>query len=190
MGIFALLNEIPASSRKYQFAVAMADKIVDENARNGHVELLHINRAALSSAFARTSGLLYRSLRSSSQAVDDHGTWTSRVVCALPLGSYLAPYLSGLSVCLGTIYSTVVAGGTKDKKRQRAVFGEDSADVVAEKHAQELMWITNKLRMCGAADEAVMQWSLASGIASLSLTTNPRVQGFIVKISCESNQIM
>ncbi|KAL6988817.1 hypothetical protein U1Q18_014570 [Sarracenia purpurea var. burkii] len=79
MGIFALLNEIPASSRKYQFAVAMADKIVDENARNGHVELLHINRAALSSAFARTSGLLYRSLRSSSQAVDDHGTWTSRV---------------------------------------------------------------------------------------------------------------
>ncbi|KAL6966167.1 hypothetical protein U1Q18_041088 [Sarracenia purpurea var. burkii] len=81
--IFVLLNEIPVSSRKYQFAVTMADKIVHENARNGHVELLHINRATLSSIFARTLVLLYRSLWTDNPAVDDYGAWTSPVVCAL-----------------------------------------------------------------------------------------------------------
>ena len=41
----------------------------------------------------------------------------------------------------------------------------------------------DKLRGCGAGDEALMQWSFASGLAAFSLTANPRVQGSIVKIS-------
>ncbi|GFZ15892.1 hypothetical protein Acr_25g0003010 [Actinidia rufa] len=191
--IFALLNEIPASSRKYQFAVAMADKIVDENARHGHAELLQINREALSSAFARTLGLLYRSLKTSSNTqayLDDSGAWTSRILRLIPMGNYVAPYVNCLSVCLGTIYSTVAGHGVEKKRHRRRRYGEYgddgtsmSSDVVAEKHAQELLWITNKLRMCGASDEAVFQWSLASSLASLSLTASPRVQGSILKIS-------
>ncbi|THG00033.1 hypothetical protein TEA_017570 [Camellia sinensis var. sinensis] len=181
--IFALLNEMPASSRKYQFAVAMADKIVDENSRNGHVELLQINRVALGSAFARTLGLLYRSLKTKQSVNYGGGAWTSTIVRALPLGSYVAPYLKGLGFCVSAIYSTVAGGGQSEKRRRAAADGEDSTAVVAEKYAQELLWITNKLRVCGAVDEAVMQWSLASGLAALSLTANPRVQGSIVKIS-------
>ncbi|CAL5427396.1 unnamed protein product [Camellia sinensis] len=181
--IFALLNEMPASSRKYQFAVAMADKIVDENSRNGHVELLQINRVALGSAFARTLGLLYRSLKTKQSVNYGGGAWTSTIVRALPLGSYVAPYLKGLGFCVSAIYSTVAGGGQSEKRLRAAADGEDSAAVVAEKYAQELLWITNKLRVCGAVDEAVMQWSLASGLAALSLTSNPRVQGSIVKIS-------
>ncbi|XP_059625489.1 uncharacterized protein LOC132268706 [Cornus florida] len=187
--VFALLNETPASSRKYQFAVAMADKIVEENSRQGNVELLQINRTALASAFARTSGLLYRSLqRSQGQCqtqsggvVDDFcgGSW---VIKTLPLGSFFASYLkSGLSLCLGSIFSGF--SGTKQRRQLVGASGGESSDIVAEKHAHELLWITNKLRACGAVDEALVQWSLASGLASLSLTGNPRVQGFIVKIS-------
>lgn len=58
-----MVNDTPATSRKYQFAMAMADQIVDENTRDGNIELLEINRYALASAFARTSALLRRSFR-------------------------------------------------------------------------------------------------------------------------------
>ncbi|KAK2973666.1 hypothetical protein RJ640_029679 [Escallonia rubra] len=175
-----LLNEIPATSRKYQFAVAMADKIVDQNAREGNVELLHINRVALSLAFSRTSGLLYRSLQSG-QTVDNSGTWTSRLLNSIPLGSYVASYVKVISSILP---SAITGTFLSQNQRQLALASKERADdVAAEKHAQELLWITNKMRSCDAVDEAVLQWSLASGLCSLSLTANPRVQGFIVKIS-------
>ncbi|XP_021670163.2 uncharacterized protein LOC110657313 isoform X1 [Hevea brasiliensis] len=35
--ILALMNEIPATSRKYQFAMAMGDQIMNGNSRVGHV---------------------------------------------------------------------------------------------------------------------------------------------------------
>ncbi|OVA10699.1 hypothetical protein BVC80_645g7 [Macleaya cordata] len=189
--IFSLMNEIPATSRKYQFAVAMADKIVDENLRGGHVALQEINRTALSSAFARTSNLLYRSLLQSSQPVFEEGTgtWTSSILQALPFGSFIGTYLiKGLRFCLP---SFLPFGGQLDtcqtqKIRQLVMAGGDDEFnewVVAEKLGQELLWITNKLIVCSAVDEALVQWSFGSGLASLSLTAHPRVQGFIVKIT-------
>ncbi|XP_059278375.1 uncharacterized protein LOC132032705 [Lycium ferocissimum] len=179
--ILALLNEIPASSRKYQFALGMADKIVDENTRSGHVEMIQVNRAALASAFARTSGLLYSSLKSPRMS-EDSGTWPSRILRSLPLGSFVASSLRGL----GTFFPWVgTAASLFQNKRQPAVPGleESVNDLAAEKHAQELLWITNKMVECGAVDEALVQWSLSSGLASISLSTNPRVQGFMVKIT-------
>ncbi|KAF2302610.1 hypothetical protein GH714_040048 [Hevea brasiliensis] len=148
--ILALLNNIPATSRKYQFAMAMADKIMDGNFRDGHAELIQVNRTALSSAFERTLSLLSRSIQQP-HASDDSGAWTSRL----------------------------------DKRQQLSggVVYEGADDVVAEKLAQELLWITNKLRAYGAVDEAMMQWSFASALASLAFSANPRVQGYIVKIS-------
>lgn len=166
----------------------MADKIVDENARNGHVELLEINRAALSSAFARTSSLLCRFLQKTEPA-DESGAWHTRVISAMPLGSYLASYLKGISFCVGAIFpSLTTCGWQSGGRRQTALAGGEEGgerihEVAAEKLGQELLWITNKLMACGAVDEAVAQWSIASRLASLSLTTSPRVQAFIVKIS-------
>lgn len=187
-----LLNEIPATSGKYQFAMAMADRIMDENARYGHVVLLHINRTALASAFARTSNLLYRALERSQVDQDDDSSsyaWTTRVIRALPMGSYLTSYARGLGLCVSAIMSTVAnisaAVGTHQSQKKRRQVGADHyvEEVTEEKLAQELLWMTTKLRDYGAVDEALVQWSFASGLASFSLTANVRVQGFIVKIS-------
>ncbi|CAK7338019.1 unnamed protein product [Dovyalis caffra] len=181
--VLALMNEIPATSRKYQFAMAMADKIMDGNFRDGHMELAEVNRTALSSAFARTLSLLYRAVQNP-QASDDSSNWTSRVIRSLPLGSYIASYVNGMSYCLSAVIRTVGSGMWQlEKRRPRGGGFEEVDDVVAEKLAQELLWITNKLRDYGAVDEALLQWSYASGLASLALTVNNRVQGYIVKIS-------
>lgn len=178
--ILALLNEIPASSRKYQFALGMADKIVDENSRCGHLEMFQVNRAALASAFARTLGLLYSSLKSPRMS-EDSGSWPSRIIRSLPLGSFVASSLKGL----GTFFPWVgIAMSLFQNKKQLAVPDHEESlnDLAAEKHVQELLWITSKMVECDAVDEALVQWSLSSGLASISLSSNPRVQGFIVKI--------
>lgn len=159
----------------------MADRIVDENSRDGHVELLHINRTILASAFARTTGLLYRSLQRQEAAGDDRIAWPSRIIKAFPLGSYLTFYVKGLSHCVSTIFPSL--GTSQSEKKQQLAMGGGEEEIMAEKLAQELLWIMDKLRGCGAVDEALMQWSFASGLASFSLTANPRVQGSIVKIS-------
>ena len=180
------MNEIPATSRKYQFTVAMADRIVDENVRDGRAELLHINRRVLSSAFARATGLLYRTLQRQEAAGDDGFAWPSRIIKALPLGSYLVSYVKGFSHCVSTFVNSI--GTSQSMKRQQLAIGGGEEEIRAEKLAQELLWIMDKLRLCGAVDEALMQWSFASGLASFSLTSNPRVQGSIVKISGEIYQ--
>ncbi|KAL3328045.1 hypothetical protein AABB24_035616 [Solanum stoloniferum] len=179
--LLALLNEIPASSRKYQFALGMVDKIIDENTKCGHLEMLQVNRSALASAFARTSGILYSSLKSPRMS-EDSWTWPSRILQSLPLGSFVASSLKGLSTFfpwVGTAMSLF------QNKRQLAVTGHEESvnDLAAEKHAQELLWITSKMVECGAVDEALVQWSLSSGLASITLLSNLRVQGFIVKIT-------
>ncbi|KAL6312389.1 hypothetical protein AAG906_008070 [Vitis piasezkii] len=165
---FTLLNEIPATSRKYQFAVAMADRIVDENSRDGHVELLHINRTILASAFAyNRSSLSFTPKTRSSR--DDRIAWPSRIIKALPLGSYLTFYVKGLSHCVSTIFPSL--GTSQSEKKQQLAMGGGEEEIMAEKLAQELLWIMDKLR--GSC--------LRPGL--LSLTANPRVQGSIVKIS-------
>lgn len=198
MQILALLNDIPASSRKYQFAMAMAERIMDGNARSCHVEMLEVNRVALSSAFERTSSLLQRSLEKHRRIHNlDHSgccAWAARAIRALPLGSYVAPYVKGLGACVGAVRS-LIATCRAERTRRLAIAGggggggkvlweeEEGGEVVAEKLAEELLWISQKLRAYGAVDEAVVQWSFASGLASVSLTTDPRLQGLIVKIS-------
>lgn len=182
--ILALLNDIPATSSKYQFAMTMADRIMEGNARHDHVELLDVNRTALSSSFARTSSLLYRSLKST-QSQDDTYCWPVRTIKALPFGSYVVPYVKGLSFCFNTVMSWVDAGGSRLQKKREVsrIAAEGYGELMAEKLAQELLWITNKLRFYGAVDHALVQWSCCSGLASLSLTATPRIQGLILKIS-------
>lgn len=176
-----MVNDTPETSRKYQFAMAMADQIVDENTRDGNIELLEINRYALASAFARTSALLHRSFESSNKSTSDQfRAWSTRILSSLPFGYVVAPFVvQGI----GAVFS--LAGGSRSQKERQMVLGgrERVDDVAAEKHAQELLWIVDKMRRCGAVDEALIQWSLANGLASLAHNANPRVQGFILKIS-------
>lgn len=188
MQILALLNEIPAASSKYLFAMTMAERIMEGNARHDHIELLQVNRAALSSAFARTSSLLYRFMHNT-QSQDDSNGWPVRTIKALPFGSYAAPYVKGLSSCFNMVMSWVEATEAfwlPKKRNNGGAFGgsaEEYAEVMGEKLAQELLWITNKLRVYGAVEQALVQWSCSPGLASLALTASPRVQGLIVRIS-------
>lgn len=180
--IFAILNEMPASSGKYQFAMAMAEKIMEENARGGQIELLEVNRTALANGFARTSSLLYESLNQTRRLEERRNAkpWPSRIVGYLPFGSYVTPYLKFVDLAVTAVGAIVPKGGA------RSVYGqmpEYAGDVAAEKLAQELLWMTHKLREYGAVDEAILQWSFAGGLASASFACNPRVQCCFVKLS-------
>ncbi|XWS68465.1 hypothetical protein CRYUN_Cryun04dG0092600 [Craigia yunnanensis] len=186
--ILALLNETPASSKKYQFTMAMADKIIEDNAGNGHAELLHVNRKALASSFARTATLLYRSFQFQSMPSGEDGdSWHMRAIKAIPFGSCIASYMKGISMCFNAAFSWFASATGRLQRGGPGITRGDGQDhygeVMAEKLAQELLWITNKLRCYGYVNEALVQWSFASGLASLSLTASPRVQGCIVKIS-------
>uniref|UniRef100_A0A803LRY9 BTB/POZ domain-containing protein n=2 Tax=Chenopodium quinoa TaxID=63459 RepID=A0A803LRY9_CHEQI len=195
--ILALLNELPATSKKYEFAVAMADRLLDDNTRDGNVELLHVNSVALSSAFECTVNRLYHILNNAAishvdQANNRGGPWTLRVIRKLPLGTYISAYMKGgISAVFPHLHSMwqlqkrrSMMNDDGDGGGDEFVGSDQSAEVVgAEKLAQELLWIIHKLRACYAVDEALVQWSLASNLASLSLNANPRVQALLIKIS-------
>ncbi|GMJ12997.1 hypothetical protein like AT3G19920 [Hibiscus trionum] len=180
MQVLALLNEIPASSRKFQFTMAMADKIMEDNARNGHWALLLVNRTALASSFARTSALLHRCLKSQTSPSGDYSdSWHMRAINAVPFSSCMASYMKVITMCFNTAISWF---DTATVRYQRRDYTGDQ-EIMAEKLAQVLLWLTNKLSCYGDVNEALVQWSFASGLASLSLTASPRVQGSIVEIS-------
>ncbi|KAL4361363.1 hypothetical protein GQ457_04G004560 [Hibiscus cannabinus] len=178
--VLALLSEIPASSRKYQFTMAMADKIMEDNARHGHWALLHVNRTALASSFTRTSTLLHRCLQLQTSPLGGYGdSWHMRAFNAIPLSSFIASYVKVVVMCFNAAFSLFDTATVRYRGRDCS----GDREIMTEKLAQELLWVTNKLGCYGDVNEALVQWSLASGLASLSLTASPRVQGSIVKIS-------
>ncbi|KAL1197698.1 BTB/POZ domain-containing protein [Cardamine amara subsp. amara] len=186
-----LMNEIPITSRKYHFAMGMAEKIMEDNARSCNVDLLDVNRAALALSFARTTARLQDSLKRSRTAEEPFGGLPLRVVSALPLGGYVASYVRGLNTCISTVRSLADMTGnllSRTRKIETAMVRtggsqENEAQLAVEKLAEELLWMTDKLRRYGAVDEGIKRWSYASGLASLALTAAPRVQGLMVKIS-------
>lgn len=185
------MNEIPITSRKYHFAMGMAEKIMEDNAQSCHADLLDVNRVALALSFARTTARLQDSLKRSRIAEEPFGGLPLRVVSALPLGGYVASYVRGLNTCISTVRSLADMTGnllSRTRKMEFAVVRtggsqENEFELAVEKLAEELLWMTEKLRRYGAVDEGIKRWSYASGLASLSLTAAPRVQGLMVKIS-------
>ncbi|KAL4277771.1 hypothetical protein GQ457_03G005410 [Hibiscus cannabinus] len=178
--VLALLNEIPASSRKFQFTMAMADKIMEDNARHGHWALLVVNRTALALSFTRTSALLHRCLKSqTSPSVDNSDSWRMQAINTIPFSSCITSYVKVITMCFNTAFSWF---NTATVRYQRRGHNGDR-EIMAEKLTQVLLWVTNKLSCYGDVNEALVQWSFASGLASLSLTASPRVQGSIVEIS-------
>lgn len=145
-----------------------------------------ITHSVLSSAFSRTCELLGQSLRQSEASTS--ATWPSRVIHLLPLGPHLAAGYDTLCQCFSSLLP-----GTSSWKPSRsflnlAIVGPNSCSnewLEAEKLAQELLWITNKMKTCSIVGEAILKWGFASSLASLALTAHPRVQGSIVKTSGE-----
>lgn len=61
-------------------------------------------------------------------------------------------------------------------------FGSIEGDK-AEKLAQELLWVVEKMGECDGIDEVCWQWSRAHILASMSLTSTPRIQRSLVRLS-------
>lgn len=181
--VLTLVNDIPVTSRKYEFARDLADKIIEENTKQGGPTLQEINRKALSLGFARTLKLLNSSLHCMQRQQKDVETssWPWRLIRMIPLYSQLMPSFENLQGSLTNLLQPQSTAALQASQSQLAMANNNS--ILAEKLAQELLWITNKLGMCSAMEEAFLQWSTATNLAAFSISAHPRVQGSLVKIS-------
>ncbi|KAJ3689243.1 hypothetical protein LUZ61_018407 [Rhynchospora tenuis] len=187
--VLETLNEIPATSRKYEYVLATADRILSENIQHGHPSLLQVSRSSLGAAFSRTSDLLRRSLRSPDRSIftSSSGDWHSKVLHLLPPGP--RRLYEGFRLCLNGFLPSVEANNWQRSykpQRHATITGPGVGAfewAESEKLAHELLWITKKLCDCSGASEAIVRWAFASGLSSLVLTAHPRVQAPIVKIT-------
>lgn len=177
--VLALVNDIPVTSRKYEFARDLADKIIEENEKQGDHVLQEINRMALSNSFARTLKLLNSSLYGM-QRVEETSSWTWKLFRMIPLYSQFMPSFENIWFSLANRFLLQPPPPLFPSQTQNT---NNNNSVLAEKLAQELLWITKKLQVCLATEEAILQWSSATNLATLSISSNPRVQGTMVKIS-------
>ncbi|XP_061365472.1 uncharacterized protein LOC133308787 isoform X2 [Gastrolobium bilobum] len=152
--LLSSLNDIPVSSRKYEVVRSLAERIIDDNQRDGVHALREINRVVLSAAFARA-------LRQLEAAVAERGIGEGEGE-----GEYYP---------LRRVLRTV---GWRVKGAEGNLSG-----VPAEKLAAELVWLAQKLAFCECTEEAVRLWAAASNLGYLSLTADPRLQSSLVKLA-------
>lgn len=164
--LLSIVNDIPVSSRKYEVVRSLAEKLIDENNREGSQALREVNRTVLSLAFDRT-------LTQLEAAVVEQGSQEDR---AGDGGSGSGP----VEYKLSRVLKAVRRFGTGKK----SPVGMNRLEACsAEKLAAELLWLAQKLVVCGCAEEAVSKWAVASNLAWLGLWAEPRLQGSLVKIS-------
>jgi hypothetical protein len=166
--LLAIVNDIPVSSRKYEVVRSLAERLIDENNREGLEALREVNRTALSSAFARTLSQLESAAVDRGQDQAGEAGWGT------------GPVEFRLNRVVRAVRSIAKAG------RSRVGSGRDEmgrSESSAEKLAAELLWLAQKLAACGGAEEALLRWAAASDLARLALWAEPRLQGFLVKIS-------
>uniref|UniRef100_A0A7N0T174 1,8-cineole synthase n=1 Tax=Kalanchoe fedtschenkoi TaxID=63787 RepID=A0A7N0T174_KALFE len=170
--LLSIVNDIPVSSRKYEVVRSLAEKIVDDNNREGFESLREVNRTVLSAAFERT----LRRLENAALA-EERGD----------LGFGFGPLQTEfyyLSKCLKALrYVGDAAWARMAKPRSSEVAAESAGGGSAEKLAAEALWLAQKLAACGYVQEAVWQWASASSLAWLSLMAEPRLQSSLVKLS-------
>jgi hypothetical protein len=166
--LLAIVNDIPVSSRKYEVVRSLAERLIDENNREGVEALREVNRTALSSAFARTLGQL------EAAAVDRGQDAGGEPGSASGTAEFRLSRVVRLVRSLGNARRSRVGSGGGEMSRSESS---------AEKLAAELLWLAQKLSACGGAEEALKRWAGASNLARLALWAEPRLQGFLVKIS-------
>ncbi|KAM0061917.1 putative BTB/POZ domain-containing protein [Helianthus debilis subsp. tardiflorus] len=169
--LLAIHNEIPVSSRKYEVVRSYAEKLMDENLGVSCEPLRQVNATVLSGAFARALRQLEVAV-----AEGDCGEVDSGLDVVEKSGG-------GGGCCFGLSRVVRTAGYFGGAAWTRFVKRKTQLGGSAEKLAAELLWLAQKLSACGSGDEAVRQWASASNLASVSLTTQLRLQGSLVKLS-------
>lgn len=174
--LLSIMNDIPVSSRKYEVVRSLAERIIDENHREGVQALREVNRSVLSSAFSRTLGQLEAAVVERERERGDEGGRTGD-----------GPGDYRLSRVLRAVRSVRDFGGWR-----RVRGGEEGrcAMVSAEKLAAELLWLAQKLAACGCGEEAVWRWAAASNLGWLALSAEPRLQGSLVKVAGNTTDLL
>lgn len=163
--ILSIANEIPVSSRKYDVVRSLADRLIEDNNREGFHALREVNRTVLSAAFDRSLSQLEAAV-------------SEKLASEVESGGD-----SGVSGRLGRVVKAVrsfgVGRGVTRERVNRSAAGYGSA----EKLAAELLWLAQRLVRCGFQEEAVRSWAAASNLAWLAVSAEPRLQGSLVKLS-------
>jgi hypothetical protein len=192
--LLELLNRVPASSSKYEFLLSLTDKVIEENKIHG-VGYKSVTRTALGVGFARTINRLGRSL----EGQRHQGLWLWRFLPSsdvlLPKIGFPAPLVKLQSIARNMLITfspwplltptNRILGIDYDSSSSSssASCANTTDSEMAEKLAQELLWMAQKLLDCGAMEEAVQQWSSVPTLAELSLCASPRVQKSLVRLS-------
>ncbi|XWS68288.1 hypothetical protein CRYUN_Cryun04dG0078000 [Craigia yunnanensis] len=166
--LLSSVNDIPVSSRKYDIVRSLAETLIEENNREDIEALREVNRAVLSAAFSRTIFQLEAAMAELGQGRVGHDGWGPGPV------QYRLNKVIRAVRSVGDGVWTRVGRGRDDVNRS----GNS-----AEKLAAELLWLAQKLAVCGFEEEAVERWASASNLACLSLLGEPRLQGSLVKVS-------
>lgn len=169
--VLFLVNETPVNSRKYEVVRALAEKLIHENLQDGNEDLMRINCGVLCMAFSRTLNKLEVAMIEQSRGLGlGIGNGSGDIVNF----SWLTLILNTISYYIELVLSWFWKSPTADPSMSRKP---------AEKYAAELLWLAEKMATCRCGDEAVHKWASAPNLAWLSLMTEPRLQGSIVKVS-------
>ncbi|KAH6789961.1 hypothetical protein C2S51_004967 [Perilla frutescens var. frutescens] len=172
--LLLLMNDIPVSSRKYEVVRSLAEKLIDDNLLERNQALREVNCAVLSVAFARSLSQLEAEMAEQGWRGDGDG---GADVVAGPRASYDS-YVYGRA--RRRLLNGVKAAWRYTKPRSEVKSRSGSS---AEKLAAELLWLAQKMAASGCAEEAVCKWASAIKLAWLALSTEPRLQGSLVKLS-------
>ncbi|KAG7030895.1 hypothetical protein SDJN02_04932, partial [Cucurbita argyrosperma subsp. argyrosperma] len=163
--LLSIISHVQVSSRKYEVVRSLAEKLIDENHREGIEELHEVNRAVLSTAFDRTitqieAAMLHQGFHNDDDEDEDGETSSG------PVEFWLARVVRAVCSRLGSV---------KD--------GANRTGSSAEKLAAELLWLAGKMASCGCGIEACQRWASAAQLGRLSLSAEPRLQGSLVRVA-------
>ncbi|CAN6253237.1 unnamed protein product [Urochloa humidicola] len=153
--VLSVASRLPVSSRKYELVRGLAERLLDDNARDGGARVAAVSRAALAGAFART----LRQLESAAAG----GEWPPGVELAVR------------AVRTGMRWWRPPPASSMDD--------EGFGGPAAEKMAAELLWLGQKMAECGAAREAVVQFGAAARLGSRVLVAEPALQVSLLRLA-------
>ncbi|XP_073126745.1 uncharacterized protein [Henckelia pumila] len=178
--LLLIMNDIPVSSRKYELVRSLAEKLIDENLstdQKNHKALKEVNCAVLTAAFGRTLSQLESAVAEQGRRRGSDGDGGEATAEVRENEYYLYSKASGLFRGVKQ-YGRAVWRYAKPRDEQSR-----RSRSSAEKLAAEILWLAQKMAASGCAAEAVCKWAASSNLACLALTTEPRLQGSLVKVS-------
>ncbi|KAI5072133.1 hypothetical protein GOP47_0012239 [Adiantum capillus-veneris] len=191
--VLGLVNDTPASSDKYQFARALAERLISKNRVKGDDILWETNKAALEAAFSRTVDLLTLSLEELHHQQElKEGSWFWALIHSVFLKN-VGLFQQRLSLeFIGTCIHNVLYRAAKPIKATAELppvqsstssVRRSNVSATAEKLAQELLWVTEKLKDCSSLSEPIRRWGAMHCLAKLSLSADPRIQACLLRVS-------